>query len=67
MLSDFIRDRIRSEIDSFDPSCDIEEALASIDMSEFDDQIRAKVNTAIDAVVDINHLVKCSIQSGENL
>ena len=63
MLSDIIRNKIRGEIDSYDVSSDIEEAVSSIDMSEFDDQIRDKIFMAVDAVVDVNYLVGDAIRS----
>ena len=48
MLSDIIRNKIRGEIDRYDMSSDVEEAFSSIDMAEFDDQIRDKITTVVD-------------------
>ena len=62
MLSDIIRDKIRDEIDSYDISSDIEEAMSGIDMSEFDDLIRDKVSMAVDDV-DVDEMVGDAIRS----
>ena len=62
MLSDIIRDKIRDEIDSYDISSKIEEALLNIDMSEFDDLIRDKITMAVDDV-DVEEMVGDAIES----
>jgi hypothetical protein len=65
MLSDIIRDKIRAEIDSYDISLDIEESVSSIDMSEFDDQIRDKIIMAVNDV-DVEEMVGDFIRSTIN-